>query len=219
MAGFFNWHIVGLLKKTWRETYSQNLDAFANLFQNIPEDTLAEWWAYLRGENDPKYSGTPENYVAIATALGKRTLKRPLIVVSVEEDPVNTQPLGFVGATHGGVKSRSLFTNEFADAQIYAGNEDVVLALAQFVRATVVLNYDILAQSGYVGVEFQGSSDLSIDPEQFPEDGGIYARSVRWSSISQYEWQTGSLSKKSPFVANEDITVNGNQGGGSPESD
>ena len=216
MAGFFNWHVTGMLKQTWEDVYSVDFDAFAKLFQNIPEDTIQQWWQYLRGEGDAEYTGSPQKYVSIATALGKRSFKRPLIVVQAEEDPLNTQPLGFVGATADGVTSRSMFTNEFADIQIYAGHEDAALALSQFVKATVVLNYDILAKSGYVGVEYQGAGPLDIDPEQLPESGGLYARVVRWSSISQYEWEAGSLSTKPPFFANEDITVDGNQGGVTP---
>lgn len=219
MSGLFDWHVVGVLSRTWKELIAPNPERFVRLFDgpsgqvNIPASVLESWHTELtRGGT----AAERLEHVRFVTAYNPSLNSHPQITVSMMDEPEESNPLGFEGARYDGIKTRTMIVREVVSVDMYAHNPDLVRALHVVIRAIMMAHSDDFGTLGYVGLMYMGGGDLMPEEELMPGVSSgpqMFARRQRWANQSQPVWTIGAIGAGTPHVHAADVTVNSIQGG------
>lgn len=199
--------VIRHLREQWAESSATQAD-FDKIFLGTPlggnwSDILAEWYAAL----------SPQDLVTFRTAYNLDAQRFPQIVVTLEEEPLDHQPLGFDFGRTPTEQRFGMYLRQTAVIRIFAQHAEHVRVLHEFCRQAMMLGVAPLQQAGFCGLEFGSGSDLTPSAEDMPELLGISIRTQRWTTsyspqISQTHGVAGTV-----FVHADDITVGSNQGG------
>lgn len=216
MSGMFDWHVTGILSRTWREEIAPNPARFVALFDgpsgqvNVPQSELEGWHAALI--NGP----VPADHVRFGTAYSPDLHALPQITISMNDEADDTQPLGYAGRNVNGKQVYTMTLREEVTIEIFAPLGDLVRALHMVMRGIMMSNSDDFIRLGYIGLQYMGGTDLMPEEDLMPgatRRPEVFARRQRWANISQPVWIGGALASGKPHVHAVDVVVDGIQGG------
>lgn len=208
----FDMHVTRLLKDRWETRYGASPQQFEALFGGLADD--GNWHEVIREWYDKL---SRKDYVQFRTAYNLDARPFPQIIVNLEEEPNEYQPLGFDGGVEVGDSGVSqVFTsvlNQTAVIRIYSETSEHTRALHEFVRQTMMSNVSFFGRLGYQGLRYQSGTDLEPEPEAMPELLGIMVRSQRWVTVYEPKVAVAATVQKSVLVRADDVIVGGNPGG------
>lgn len=215
MAGLVDLHMLMLLKERWSE-YEASVASFSALFSpQVSATVSAQWHADLVADK-----------VLFRTAFTPEKSGSPLVVVQMQDEPIEAQPLGFQGGYSGTgeniTRYYSMLVKEQVNILMFASNVEVLRALYVVVRASIMSSIMFLLDAGYESLEYLGGGDVQPEPGLLPETLGIFMRTQRWSVISDSTAADSTiLAHKDVLVGAIDATIDtdGNPGGTTPDVD
>jgi hypothetical protein len=209
----FDMHTVRLLKHLWTTVYAKDYPSFQALFGGMTsagnwDDILREWWETL----------SREDYILFRTGFNLSAKRFPQVIVTLEEEPNESQPLGFDGGLQtdpaGNLETvYTMILEQTAVIRIFADTGEHVRALHEFVRQAMMSNVAFFGQLGYQGLQYLSGSDLEPEAEAMPELLGVMVRSQRWKTIYEPRVAAPAVLGKSLFVHANDVTIETVQGG------
>jgi hypothetical protein len=158
--------------------YKKSRALFDPLFPAVSDDMRARMFSYLNN-----------NKVSFDTAFNpKKAGALPLITVENNEHFYDSQPLAGIGgaeydADGREIKYRSLFTSQESVINIYAKDMEAIRMLHRIVVSSMLLFHPSFISAGYQNLMYMGSTSLSLDPNLFGENFGVYGRSCRYASL------------------------------------
>lgn len=225
MSGLFDWHVTGILSRTWREKIAPSPDHFASLFlgaggqQSVQPSVLEGWHTSLtRGETVAEQVG----HVKFNTAYNPNQAGIPQVSIAGMEEPAETQPLGYEGVPVDGQETFTMLMNENVEISIYATHVDIIRALHVVVRGIMMSNMDDFGKLGYPGASYVGAGPTVPFDELMPGASSqpqVWMRNQMWKSQTQPIWKRGAVRYGSPLVHAFDATVSGIDGGVEGDSD
>ena len=212
MAGIFDLHLLQALEQGWCDI-KNNDTAWAELFEGIDSSITTEWITDLISTD-----------LDFAAAFRPDNTQLPAVFVTLESDDLEFQTLGFLtgetradlsASTTSTAKLDGFLTRETAGIHIYAGNPEILRAIYVLIKGLVLSSLPwLLTSAGYHEVTFRGGGDIQPDRELFPEELGVFTRTMRWAAVSTSRVGTTTIQHK-PFVVNSsDIKYDGTNSGG-----
>ena len=123
----------------------------------------------------------------------------------------NINPWGILSTA----KLDGFLSRETAGIHIYAGNPEILRAIYVLLKGLVLSSLPwFLEHAGYHEINFRGGNDIRPDRELYPEDLGVYTRTLRWSAVSTSRVGTTSIQHKPFAVHSDDVKFDGTNDGG-----
>ena len=214
MSGMFDLHATIALRHGWQNTWAASSAQFKKPFVGIADSVLDDWYAELVPSGNTKF-------IKFGTAFTPDVQPHPFISVSMDEEPMEAQPLNYYGgldASSGSVlKVRTVLLRQVLTINIYAPGTELTRALHVIARAIMMDNNAWFSSVGYNGLNYLGGSDLMQEENVFFDQLGVFTRTQRWSVFSEAKFTEATGASKSSFVYSSDETVNSNTGGVTPQ--
>lgn len=211
MSGLFDWFVTGILTRTWRESIAPDPARFIALFAApggevmIPQSVLEGWHDGLTD------GGSDAGFVRFVTAYNPNTPQVPQIAISMEDEPDDTQPLGYAGPATDGAATFTMTLHETVAVDIHTHHQDLTRALHVVCRGILMSQSDDFVRIGYPGgARYLGGADLVPNEELMPgasQRPRVFRRMQRWMTISQPVWAGGALGTAQPHVYAADVVV------------
>jgi hypothetical protein len=219
-GGLFDWHVLGILSRTWRELLATDPARFVRLFASgdgtevVPQSVLESWHAELtRGATQAERTA----FVRFTMAYSPNAPQVPQVVIAGGDSPAENQPLGQAGPVDAdGNKTYTMLVREQVSAEIITHHPDLTRALHVVIQRILMSQSDDFARLGYHGPFYLGADDLMPSEDLMPGAAlipQIFIRRQRWYSIAQRLWRGGTVSSKPHHVYAADVTVDGVVGG------
>ena len=212
MAGILDLHLLQALEQGWSDI-KDNDTAWSELFEGIDSSITTEWVTSLR-----------ETDIDFAAAFRPDNMKLPSVFLTLESDDLEYQTLGFYTGENRGNLSDSntsttkldgFLTRETAGIHIYAGNPEILRAIYVLLKGLVLSSLPwLLTHAGYHEITFRGGGDIQPDRELFPEELGVFTRTMRWAAVSTSRVGTTTIQHKPFAVHSSDIKYDGTNLGG-----
>ena len=200
------------LQTRWKEL-SLDAVAFKALLPSYIEDSLKQqWFDYLVPSGNA-------NFVQFAPAYNVDTAKVPQVIAHQEDEPLEQQPLNFLGRIEALTPVHEMLVSSTVHLTMYCANPDALRALYEVVRGIMLASVGRMLAAGFVSVRYIGGGDIMPEPGLLPDELGVMMRLQKWQVVTNVEAldAAGPGEHKSVFVHASDITVNGKQGGVTPE--
>jgi hypothetical protein len=225
MSGLFDWHVLGILSRSWRELIAPDPARFVQLFQSPEGDDIVPP-SVLEGWHDELTRGATEAervaFVRFATAYNPNAPQVPQVAISMNDEPSEHTPLGYAGPVDaGGNKTFTMLVREEVALDIITPHPDLTRAMNLVCHLVLMSQADDFARLGYHGPFYVGADDLVPSEELLPgptEQPQIFIRRQRWSCIGQPTWTGGAIGSKPHHVYAADVVVDGVDGGVEPDA-
>jgi hypothetical protein len=204
----FNIHVARKLKDQWYEVYGASFDNFSRLFFNVPatgnwSDLLVQWYTEL----------AKPDYVHFVAAYTLDPKQFPVIAVTLENEEVDTQYLGFEPGTEVfGLERSGIILRLTVKIHIIAKSDAIVNILHEFVRQAMIKSLPFFQEIGYIGLQYLGGSDMQAGDEFMPELLGAMRRDQTWTCYYEPVVANPVGSAKDVFVHAVDVTIGGLRG-------
>lgn len=216
-GGMFDLHTLLALKQGWTAIAADE-ELFKGLFRtmpggdfSLPEAALEEWHAKLAPDGAADGVSFREMWAPDQPTL-------PQVVVQLQDEPHETQPLGFFGGiADDGRESLEDVVVEQVTISMFVAHPELLRALYVAVRAIMLSSVAFFLGAGYASLEYVKGGDFRPAWEPMPEGLGVLFRQQQWRTISQPFFTAPELSRKAFIVAAADVTVDGVSGGVTPE--
>lgn len=205
----FDMFVIRHLRDAWLDLTATSQD-FSRIFSGFTIGTAGNWSSII----DEWYAAlSPPDLVKFRTAYNLDAQQFPQVVVTLEEEPLDEQPLGFDFGRTVTEQSFGMYLRQTAVCRVFAQHAEHVRVLHEFVRQSMMLGVAAFARAGFCGLQFEGGSDLQPSAEDMPELLGISIRTQRWTTSfsPQVTQEHGGI--KPAFVHADDITIGGVRGG------
>ena len=212
MAGIFDLHILQAMEQGWSDIKNDDT-AWGELFEGIDSSITTEWITELRSTD-----------IDFAAAFRPDNTELPAVFVTLDSDELEYQSLGYFidetradlsASTTSTAKLDGFLSRETAGIHIYAGNPEILRAIYVLLKGLVLSSLPwFLENAGYHEINFRGGSDIRPDRELFPEELGVFMRTMRWSAVSTSRVGTTSIQHKPFAVHSSDVKFDGTNDGG-----
>lgn len=207
-------HINRKLKDSWENYYSVSFDNFYSAFAALGDDD--SWVDTLRKVYDRL---SQDDFVSFVPGYHLGTPQSPVVSITMKEEPVDTQYLGFDLGENDDGQSYGILTKQTATINIMAENDTQLTCLNEIVRQTIMSNLAFFESIGYIGLSFGGSDGIEPMVDYVPEQGAVVSRRQTWSTYHEPKVtipHTGLATDI--FIHAEDVTIGGITGAVAGES-
>jgi hypothetical protein len=204
----FDMFVTRHLRTKWA-LFTGSEAEFAKIFLGTPLDdgnwdsVIKEWYDAL----------SQPDLVQFRTAYNLDAVQFPQVIVTLEEEPLDQQPLGFDFGRTSTEQRYGMYLRQTAVIRVFAQHAEHVRVLHEFARQIMMLGLNAFARAGFCGLQFESGSDLTPSAEDMPELLGISVRTQRWTTSYSPQVSQSHAAAKTVFVHADDVTIDGNQGG------
>lgn len=212
MAGVFDLHAIMVLQDQWNTRFGSSLSSFSEPFQGMVGDSVLSQW----------YTKLTSRPISFRPAFVTDKPSIPQVVVHLNDEPVEEQPLAFFAGNTGSASNikgiQSILVKEQVTCTIFSDFPEITRALYVIVRASMMAAHPFWLRAGYASISYDGGGDLMLDDQMIPEEMGYYTRVQRWSAMSETQINTTETfeHKNVTILAVDSKDSSGNSGGVDP---
>lgn len=208
MSALFDLHWVLQARSVW-STLAADVDAFKALFPEVDDEAILEM---AHGVMAPAGNAAHMEFRPGYTPNDPGKL--PIVIVTLNEEPIEEQALGHrTGSLGGGKVGEGFIVRQSITAHLMTSNAIATRLLHVALMGAMMAHRHWFDARGYIDMEYGGASDFSPSHDFMPEYLGAFGRTQRWSARAHVDFKTIAATPKSVVAASADM-VDGDTFGG-----